>query len=140
MKIVGFLLKYVVINLVLMVLFVIAGISFMTKQFPPKISTIKDYTSKVINFSDTYKSMVSASNTAIQKQLGSEMGFSEADLEGDTNRRFKIHNEAGAGGSIQTVSQSDEVRTLNHKIQNLSAEINRLQNENHELRTRLMSK
>lgn len=139
MKIIGFILKYVVINVFIMALFVIGGISLMTGQFPPKMSTIKDYTSKVANFSDTYKTMLNSSNKAIQQQLGDEMALAEQ-IEKNSQPKIAVYNEAGSGTAIETVSQTDEVRALNSKLQALSLEINRLQNENHALRTRLMAK
>lgn len=139
MKVIGFILKYVVINVFIMALFTVGSISLMTGQFPPKVSTIKDYTAKVVNFSDTYKTMLHSSNKAIQQQLGAEMALNPEDLE-NVRHKIAVHNENGGGNAIQTVSQTEEVHALNNKIQALSVEINRLQNENHELRTRLMTK
>lgn len=136
-KLFGFILKYVIVNLLLIALFTIGGISFMTGQFPPKVSTIKEYVGKVVHLRDSYKDMLSKSNAAITQQLGAEMALTPEQMNGAVPAYTEpaVEGDATAAGA-----QSDQIRQLNKKIMDLYGEINRLQNENHALRTSLSVK
>lgn len=61
MDFIGRLIKFVFINLISAAIIMYLGIGFMTGEFPPKISTIRDYAKNLINLKSNYQMMIGQS-------------------------------------------------------------------------------
>ena len=123
--------KIVLINLVAMALFGILAISFLTKEFPPKIKTLKHYAAKIESVQDSYKLLLNKSTLDARKQLGEDAPPDETEFGKRQLAPTEESDYAPAGSSQETLQDPHT------EISRLRAEVSRLQEENVRLRAQL---
>lgn len=147
MDFIGRLIKFVFINLISAALIMYIGIGFMAGEFPPKISTIRDYAKNLINLKSNYQMMVGQSARYAEALkiaetdpgiIGSQISATVAPVQSQLDESAATLSKTMPESTIDaTAPESQQIAALRGEVEMLRLRLQALELQNKAILSRM---